>query len=326
MRRISVALLVALCLLGLSGLALKLTSAAPLAQTTRTPRASATATPRPTRTPLTRATAASTALVTASPSVVTDDDATTATPTPVVSPTEVLTDSLFTLEFEADEVDPARTLTVVGLGVITATPDVAVISLGMEAVNADIEVAVEENEASIAAILALIEELGIPSSNVQTSQYNIYVERASPEPLPRDTEEETEPAAPLYHVSQQVTVRVEALEENLTLLSDLLQGAIEAGANQVYGPSFELADTGPLQSRARRAAVADAYERAQAWALLAGVEVVGVASMSEVIGGGGPGPIPVAQARESLDSAAGSSIQPGTLRYSEQIQIVFYIR
>jgi hypothetical protein len=51
--------------------------------------------------------------------------------------------------------------------------------------------------------------------------------------------------------------------------------------------------------------------------------------VTEVIGaGGGPSPLAYGVARDAQEQAAasGPSLQPGTLSYSEQIQIVFYIR
>ncbi|MBA3534470.1 MAG: SIMPL domain-containing protein [Ardenticatenales bacterium] len=347
MRRVTLSVLLAGLLIALSGLAINMVSAAPVAQSTATPRATGTARSA-TRTPLATRTSGSAASpttgrgATASPEataeatttieateVTTDTDDLTATPeaTEALTETEVITGTVLPLRLaNPTDVDAGRTLTVVGLGTITTTPDIAVITLGMETTNADANAAAEENNAIIEDVLEIIDELDIPRRNVRTSTFNIYVERPPQDPVSRE-EGAVELPEPLYHVSQQLTVRIEDIEENLGLVTELIGAALEAGANSVSGPTFELNDDATLQQRARRAAVEDAYSRAEDWATLTGVELIGVATVSEVVGGGGPSPLAYGITREAQDAAgSGPSLQPGTLSYSEQIQIVFYVR
>lgn len=322
MRRLLLPLLIAVALLGASGLALRIATAAPAAQATAT----RTATQLPTRTSLPSPTRTTTPAATAT----TDDEEEPEAGT-TITVTEAITGSILPprLARPQEDVDPSRTLTVVGQGQANAAPDIATLTLGVESVANSVEEAADENNERVDAILAALADLEIPEENIQTSNYSIFPERPQVEPLPEveSTEPTTDTASAetTYRVTQQVTVRVEDVDDpdTLSLLSDIVEAAIEAGANNVFGPNFALSDDRSLRQRARREAVADAYAAAQDWATLTGVELIGVASISEVVGGG-PGPVAFAQADEG--GGGGPSFQPGTLSLSQQVQIIFYIR
>lgn len=329
MKKMLIPTLIAVMVMALAVLAMNVVQAAPTGQSaTQTPRS--TATPRPTRTPLSTATVRGTA---------------TATPTIGLTTTAAISGSIMPESFSQPlDVTPGRTIRVVGVGEASGAPDVATIQLGVETISGDIESALEENESRIAAILDVIDELGVDEDNVQTSNYSIWVERredlprevlpVEPAPLVQQQQDEDEaeaeaatPAAAeevlLYHVTQQLTVRVEDLDENLPLIGELISGAVSAGANNVYGPNFGLSDTTALQEMARERAVASALRRAQAWAALSGVELAGIASIDERADG--PSPLAFEMAAVAQD-AAGSNIQRGTLTHTEQVEIIFYIR
>jgi uncharacterized protein YggE len=112
----------------------------------------------------------------------------------------------------------------------------------------------------------------------------------------------------------EVTVR------DVNVAGDVLDGVVEAGANQVYGVTFTVSDDSKWQSEARKNAVADARARAQELAGLTGVELGEVQLVSEVIGGG---PVPIAYAERAM---GGGGIAPGELEMSTQVQVTFAIQ
>ena len=83
-----------------------------------------------------------------------------------------------------------------------------------------------------------------------------------------------------YRVSNMLRVTVRDVER----AGDVLDAAVEAGANQVYGVTFTVSDESRWQGQAREKAFADAKARAAELAGLAGVELGAVQSVSEVIG------------------------------------------
>jgi uncharacterized protein YggE len=208
-----------------------------------------------------------------------------------------------------------RAITVVGVGKVSLVPDIARINVGAEARASTVAEAKTEVDRQIDAIMAVLKELGIADKDIQTSHYGIYFER---EPFPGAMREgglAQEPQG-AYRVSNmlQVTVR------DVNAAGDVLDGVVEAGANQVYGVTFTVSDDTKWQSEARKNAVANARARAEELAGLTGVELGEVQLVSEVIGSG---PMPIAYAERAM---GGGGIAPGELEMSTQVQVTFAIQ
>jgi uncharacterized protein YggE len=206
----------------------------------------------------------------------------------------------------------ARTITVVGEGKVSLKPDIATINVGAEARAATVSEAKAAVDAQMAAIIAALEEAGVAEKDIQTSHYGIYYER---EPMPVLGEGTAAGVQGGYVVSNIVQVTVRDVEK----AGGVLDAVVQAGANQVYGVTFTVADESTWQSRARADAMADAKSRAQELAGLAGVELGQVVSVSEVIGGM---QVPVASER----GLGGGGIAPGELELGTQIQVSFAIQ
>ena len=98
-------------------------------------------------------------------------------------------------------------------------------------------------------------------------------------------------------------------------------GATQAGANNVWGISFELEDPKALLAQARIKAVEHAKQNAEALAKLSGVALGPIVSVSE---GGGPGVMPPVYAMKSMDSGGGDvPVEHGEVTVSQQVQIVY---
>jgi uncharacterized protein YggE len=221
-----------------------------------------------------------------------------------------------------DGYSPAQTITVIGQGSVHAEPDIARVSIGIETSAESVAEAVQENGAEMDSILAALEDLGIDEKDIQTSNYSVYLDRY-PETLPRavvEGEEEALAPQPVYRVSNMVSVTIRELER----VGDVLDGVIEAGANNIWGVSFSLDDPEAAIADARVDAIADALARAGALAELSGVELGPVMSVSEVIGGGAA---PYAIAMDSVERAAagGAAISPGELEIGYQVQVSYFI-
>jgi uncharacterized protein YggE len=207
-----------------------------------------------------------------------------------------------------------RAITVVGVGKVSLVPDIARINVGAEARASTVSEAKAEVDGQIDAIMAVLKELGVADKDIQTSHYGIYYER---EPFPgpvREGGSAEEQGA--YRVSNMLEVTV----RDVNVAGDVLDGVVEAGANQVYGVTFTVSDDSKWQSEARKNAVADARARAQELAGLTGVELGEVQLVSEVIGGG---PVPIAYAERAM---GGGGIAPGELEMSTQVQVTFAIQ
>lgn len=204
----------------------------------------------------------------------------------------------------------SRTITVVGSGSVSIRPDVARVQIGVETMRKSVQEASAENRETLEAVIEALMAEGIAESDIQTSGFSVFAERYGPEgPLADDDLN--------YRVSN--TVRIEVYD--LDNIGQILDAAIEAGANNIYGVEFALDDTTAVESEARAEAVADAREKAEELAELNGVGVGRVMGISEVIGGG---LYPMFEGRMmSMGGGGGTSISPGELDIMVQLQVIY---
>lgn len=222
---------------------------------------------------------------------------------------------------------PTRSITVVGRGEVKAKPDIATVNLGVEVTAPTVSEAMTEANARMKTILAAMKALGIAEKDIQTSNFSINFERREPiAPVAAETTSGakpagTEPPAGFYRVNNMVQVTI----RDLAKVGDVLDAAVEAGANNVWGVSFGLGDTAALEAQAREKAVADARSRAETLAKLNGVTVGDVIAISEVIGSG-PSPLYAEAASFRGLGGGGAPVEPGELTFATQIQTVYGIR
>ncbi len=206
------------------------------------------------------------------------------------------------------------TITVVGEGKVKAKPDMAQASIGVEIINPDVKQASDEAAKTMEAVLAALKAQGVADADIQTSYYNIWVERPySPEGMPS--------TQAIYHVSNNVQVTV----RDLSKVTLVLGAAIEAGANTINSVTFNVTDPSDLRSEARQKAVENAKTNAQELATLNGVQLGSVVSVSEVISSGAYYVSEVAAA-QGLGGGGGGPILPGEVEVSVQLQIAYAIQ
>ncbi|GIV84939.1 MAG: oxidative stress defense protein [Candidatus Roseilinea sp.] len=205
-----------------------------------------------------------------------------------------------------------RTVTVVGVGRATATPNIAYVTLGVDIINPRLSAALAEANRKAAAIMAALEKAGVAKKDIQTAEFSVF---------PQQSYEPNGPGAITgYRVinAMRVTVR------NLDKAGALLDVATNAGANTVYGLVFTIEDVKAIEEKARRDAMADAKAKATALAGEAGAKVRQVLTISEATLGGGPVPVfAAAQSAEGLGK--GAPISPGAQDVVIQVQVTYEI-
>jgi uncharacterized protein YggE len=216
-----------------------------------------------------------------------------------------------------NEITTSRYITVVGSGKVNLSPDVAQITVGAQAATGTVAESKAEVDRQLAAILTTLKELGIAEKDIQTSSYSIHFEREPYPPVMREGGvAETSSVQGAYRVSSTLHVTI----RDIDAVGDVLDAVVAAGANQVYGVQFTVADDQAWQSKARELAVGDARERAQELATLSGVELGDVLSISEVVGS-----TPIPMAAMAIERGGGG-IAPGELEMGTQIQVTFAIK
>lgn len=204
-------------------------------------------------------------------------------------------------------------ITVVGEGESFGQPDQADIQIGVETFDEDVAEATSQNEADVENIMDALEELGIASDDIQTSNYSLWAEQRYGDDGPEGISG--------YRVSNVVNVTI----RDIDAVGQLIGSVTSAGANNIHGITFSVADPAGLEAEAREAAINDAREKAASLAELSGVELGDVVAVREVSGQPGPmmegmGGYPAAQ-----DEAASPNIEPGELGYLVQVEVTFAI-
>ena len=208
--------------------------------------------------------------------------------------------------------EPAHTITVVGEGEVTAEPDQATITLGVQLFDESARSAASELRSRMESVIDAIRTLGIPERRIQTTNYSIFFERDYQTPL--SGAQEGRPAG-IYRVENTVRVVI----DDVSAAAGVVEAAIEAGANQMYGISFSLADPGTLDAQARELAMADARQRARTLAAAEGLDVGRAVEISEVVGGGAGPQLSGAV----MGRGAGGPVEPGSTRYTARVQVTY---
>jgi hypothetical protein len=208
---------------------------------------------------------------------------------------------------------PDRTITVVGRGEVKVKPDVATTNLGVEVTAPTVSEAMDEAEERMNAVLAALKAAGIADKDIQTSNFSVNFERQAPDVTPRA--DDSGPGG-VYRVSNMVQVTI----RDLDAVGDIIDAAVAAGANNIWGVSFGLEDTEALEAQAREKAVANARARAESLAQLNGVAVGDVIHISEIVGAA-PGPVFAEAARAY--GGGGAPVEAGEVTFTTQIQIVY---
>ena len=75
-----------------------------------------------------------------------------------------------------------RTVTVVGSGTVSGTPDTLRADIGIEATGADVSAALDEANTRVRAVTDAVAGAGVPRADIQTQQVTLSPQYASPVP------------------------------------------------------------------------------------------------------------------------------------------------
>jgi uncharacterized protein YggE len=186
------------------------------------------------------------------------------------------------------------TLTVTGVGTVQARPDQLQISFAVITEDASVGTALAENSERARRVIQALRDARIPPERIQTQQFNIQPRYAQP---PRGQEQET-PRIVGYRVQNQVVVRT----DDLPRAGELIEAAVDAGANSVSSLSFALSNEREVADKALAEAARDARRKADLLAEAAGVRIARVVSITLEPSWGGP--MPVAFRSVAMESSA----------------------
>ena len=162
-----------------------------------------------------------------------------------------------------------RSMSVNGIGRVTIVPDIATINIGVRSESEIVTDALDGNTAQANAIARVLKELGIEEKDIQTSNFNIYPSERY-DPMTGQVE------GRFFVVENTVNVTV----RDLSSLGEVLNAVVEAGANSIYGISFNVDDRSAAIAEARELAIAEAKAKAEVIAEAAGVQLGEIINIS----------------------------------------------
>ena len=194
------------------------------------------------------------------------------------------------------------TVTTTGHGVVVAVPDEATISAGVHTQAASAADALAQNAKLMNAVIAALKNAG--GGELQTQQVSLSPQMNEPGQVTG------------YSADNSVSAKAKIADAGA-----LIDAAVAAGANNVNGPTLDVAGRDALYRDALKKAVADARAKAEALAEAGGF---GVGQVSSVTEQSAAAPVPVFEA--AVAKSAATPIEPGTQDVSADVTVTFRIR
>lgn len=208
-----------------------------------------------------------------------------------------------------------RTVSVNGTGKVYLTPDTAYITIGVQTVNENASEAVAANNSSSQKVIDALKAVGIAEKDIQTTNFSISPQQEYDPTTGKPTGKIT------YTVNNSVFVTV----RNIDKVGQVLDAAIQAGANNISGIQFDVWDKNEALSQARKAAVDDARAKAEELASAAGVTLGEVQTINEYTSSG---PVPMYDMRAApvMAEAGSVPVQAGQMTLTVEVSMVYEIK
>jgi uncharacterized protein YggE len=208
-------------------------------------------------------------------------------------------------------------ITIVGEGTVAAAPDMATVSTSVVTAAKTAKEALDANTKALSAVIDRFKAAGIAPKDLATAGFSVEPRYSYPKQPDGSTQA---PRIDGYEVRNGVAVRVRDLGQ----LGSILDTAVSAGANQISGIAFDLADPSALMDKAGVAAIADARQRAELFAQAAGVKLGRVIAVSEP-SVEAPRPMMRAQSAEFTAKAAPVPIETGERDFHVRVRVTWEI-
>lgn len=202
-----------------------------------------------------------------------------------------------------------RAITIQGSGKVTATPDVAVTTLGMIATAPTVVEAQQKNTTVMNNLNSKLKALGVDVKDIQTTHYYI-----SPKMEYTDGKEKLIG----YDVNQAVTVKI----RDLSKANQVLALVGEVGANTVSGLQLTIDDREVYLVEAREKALEDVRVKAAHLSESLGVRLVEILSYDETEGDGYGDP----RYKEMAYSGGGPGVESGSMNIQMNVRVTYRIR
>ena len=206
-------------------------------------------------------------------------------------------------------------LTVSADGRSTRTPDLAVFSAGVTTQAKTASAALSQNAEQMNAVITALKASGIAERDIQTSNLSVNPVYGQP----RADANGNVTGDPVI-IGYQATNQVEVKQRKIAGYGKTIDTLVNAGANQVSGPSFQLDDPDTASDEAR----VEAMKKARSlYAKAAGLTVKRILTISESGGYAQPPMVMFARADKMMAGAAPSPVAAGEVQVGANVTVTF---
>jgi len=197
---------------------------------------------------------------------------------------------------------------------VERAPDLAEITAGVTSQAETAAQASRANAEQMARVIAAVRAAHIAERDIQTVGLTLQPQY--------DYQNNRAPRLTGYQAGNSVSIRL----HDLPRAGAVIDALVAAGANQIGGPNFRIADEDRVLDEARTAAVSKARARAELYARAAGLRVARILRIAE--GGAEPPvrPMPMMRAMAMKSESAPTPVAPGEVALSAQVTIDFELQ
>ena len=204
-----------------------------------------------------------------------------------------------------------------GRGEVTVTPDIATLRLGITAQSVSVAAAQSQATEAMDRVMAALTDNGIAKKDIQTQYFSIRQ-------VTRWDNVKQEEVVIGYRVTNTVTAKIREIDKT----GSIIDAVAMAGGDltRIEGIGFSVDDPSAYYEEARQKAVADAKDKAEQLAEVAGVNLGKPTYITEstpfqppvyeIRGAAAPMPAPAVE----------TSISPGEMEISLTVQVTYAIR
>lgn len=208
-------------------------------------------------------------------------------------------------------------LTLSADGRSTRVPDLAVFNAGVTTQAKTASAALSQNAEQMNAVIAALKASGIAERDIQTSNLSVNPVYGQP----RADANGNVSGDPVI-IGYQATNQVEVKQRKIGNYGKTIDTLVNAGANQVSGPSFQLDNPDIASDEARVEAMKKARARADLYAKAAGLTVKRILTISES-GGYAPQPMVMYARAEAMMAKAPSPVAAGEVQVGANVTVTF---
>lgn len=161
-----------------------------------------------------------------------------------------------------------RTINVTGNAQVILSPDIAYISIGVHTEAPTAKDAVASSNTQTQAIIDAIKSQGVDATDIQTTNFSVYQQTR------------TGPNGENQGIYFSTDNTVYVTMHDLTKIGSILDASIAAGANNIYGITFDVQDKETATQKGRDQAMTNAQAQAEQLAKAAGATLGPVQSIT----------------------------------------------